>query len=143
MQDEIVAQLANQTAVRFGDAKPLAPRTGAIVPLVEKTATVGPPLWSRLPRAGPRLLRLERMTAAEVLGNFLHGHPLDSRVGIDVADQSLQHEQHLRPAGHVRVDGYGENGVVHFPVHPVEFVAPHLFDIARIDETVAVRGPSL
>ena len=49
------AQLANQTAVRFGDAKPLAPRTGAIVPPVEKTATVGPPLWSHLPRAGPRL----------------------------------------------------------------------------------------
>ena len=41
MQDEIVAQLANQTAVRFGDAKSLAPRTDAIVPLVEKTATVG------------------------------------------------------------------------------------------------------
>ena len=41
MQDEIVAQLANQTAVRFGDAKPPAPRTGVIVPLVEKTATVG------------------------------------------------------------------------------------------------------
>ena len=41
MQDEIVAELANQTAVRFGDAKPLAPRTDAIVPLVVKTATVG------------------------------------------------------------------------------------------------------
>ena len=41
MQDEIVAELANQTAVRFGDAKPLAPRTAAIVPVVEKTATVG------------------------------------------------------------------------------------------------------
>jgi hypothetical protein len=47
--------------------------------------------------AGP-LLRLERMAAAEVLGNFLHGYPLDSRVGIDVADQSLKHEQHLRSA---------------------------------------------
>ena len=32
--------------VIYPDAKPLAPRTGAIVPLVEKTATVGPPLWS-------------------------------------------------------------------------------------------------
>ncbi len=53
--------------------------------------------------------------------------------------EALQHHQHMRAARHVRVDGDREHGIIVFAVHPVELVAPHLLDVARVDEAVAVR----
>jgi hypothetical protein len=45
----------------------------------------------------------------------------------------------MRAARYVGVDGDREHRVIVFAVDPVELVAPHLLDVARIDEAVAVR----
>lgn len=55
-----------------------------------------------------------------------------------MGDEPLEHEQHLWAAGHVGVDGEGDDAVVLLPVDPVELVAPHLLDLARVDEAVGV-----
>ena len=56
----------------------------------------------------------------------------------DVIEHSLEHQQHLRTAGHIRMDGHGEDGVIHFPVNPVELISPYVLEVPRIDETVGV-----
>src|SRR5699024_5509366 len=73
-----------------------------------------------------------RAALLEVLGDGVEVRPLHTVVAVDVLDEALQHEQHLRPAGDVRVHGDGERGVVHLPVDPVELVLPHLPDVPGI-----------
>ena len=58
---------------------------------------------------------------------------------VDVLDDPLVHEQHLRVPAHVGVDRQREDGVVHLAVDPVELVHPDLLEVARVDEAVAVR----
>ena len=52
-------------------------------------------------------------------------------------DHSLMHHDFL--PYYVRVDRHGEDRIVVFAIDPIELVAPHLLDIAWIDEAVAVR----
>jgi hypothetical protein len=40
-------------------------------------------------RTYTKLLYLKWLTMAEVFGNFLHGHPANSCVGVDMAYKSL------------------------------------------------------
>src|SRR3981081_3762323 len=86
------------------------------------------------------LLVGERMTSAEILGCLFHGDEADALVTAPVLDEALQHQQHLRAAGHVRVQGYREGRVVHLAADPVELGPPQLLDVAWADETMAVRG---
>lgn len=80
------------------------------------------------------------MTADKVVGDFVERHEAHAGMALDVFDQALEHQQHLRATGHVRVDGHGEHGMFVFAVDPVELVAPHFFEVARVDEAVAVGG---
>src|SRR4051812_38200128 len=57
----------------------------------------------------------------------------------DVIEQPLQHQQYLRPAGYVGMDGKREYRVIHFPIDPVELIAPHFLEVSWIDEAVGVR----
>src|SRR5215211_698741 len=84
-------------------------------------------------RLGPRV------ALDEVVGDLLHRRPADAVVAVDVIDQPFEHQQTLRPAAHIRVDGQAVRRVVHLPVDPVELVAPQLLDVVRVDEAVAVR----
>ena len=60
-------------------------------------------------------------------------------VAVDVLDHPLEHQDHLRPAGDVRVDRHPEDRVVLLAVDVVELVAPDLLEVPRVDEAVAVR----
>ena len=82
----------------------------------------------------------KRVTLAEIIGDVLKGCPFHARMLGDVFDQALQHQQNLRTARHIGVDGKGEDGIIHLAVHPIELVAPHFFDVTRVDEPVRVRG---
>ena len=53
--------------------------------------------------------------------------------------EPFMHHQDLRTTGDVRMDCHGEDRVVHFPVHPIELIAPRFFEMSRTDEPVAVR----
>ena len=55
--------------------------------------------------------------------------PADAVVLVDVLDDPLVHQQHLRAAAHVRVDRHREDGVVLLAVDPVELVAPDLLEV--------------
>ena len=78
-------------------------------------------------------------TLREVVGDLVEGRPAHAVVPVDVLDDPLVHQQHLRAAAHVGMDRHREDGVVVLAVDPVELVAPDLLDVARIDEAVAVR----
>ena len=54
-----------------------------------------------------RLPPANRIALAEVLGDLLEGQPADAVVAVDVLDQALEHQDHLRPAADVRMDGEG------------------------------------
>ena len=56
----------------------------------------------------------------------------------EVIEESFQHQEDLRTAGDIWVQGHRIDRLVHFPVHPVELVTPELFDIARVHEAVRV-----
>ena len=56
-------------------------------------------------------------------------HVLAVAMTADVVDQPFMHQQHLRPAGDIRVNGHGEDRVVELAVDPVELVTPHLLDL--------------
>src|SRR5688572_28304183 len=89
--------------------------------------------------SGDRPRRLvARVALDEVVGDLLEGGEPHARVALDVIVKALQHEQILRLTRYVRVDREGEDGVVVLPVNPVELVPPHLLQMARIDEAVAV-----
>ena len=49
-----------------------------------------------------RLALFEGIALAEIRGDLLEGHPLRAAVLVDVLDQALEHQQHLRPAGRRR-----------------------------------------
>src|SRR5262245_1521830 len=76
----------------------------------------------------------------EVVGDGVEIRPGDAVVRVDVLDETFEHEKHLRAARHIRMNGEREHRVVVFAIHPVELVAPHLFDVPRVDEAVAVRA---
>src|SRR5271165_2985999 len=86
----------------------------------------------------PRLAA-EWIAPAKILGDLLECKPFDAIVAVDVLDQALEHEDYLRPTAHVRVYGHRENAVVHLTVDPVELFPPHVLDVGRADEAVAVR----
>src|SRR5690625_1115122 len=90
--------------------------------------------WASAPEGHP---------PAEVVGHVREGQPLHPAVPADVVEDALEHEQHLRPAGDVGVDGEGEDRVVHLPVHPVELVLPQLLDDLRGDETSSIRAATI
>ena len=56
-------------------------------------------------------------------GDLVERRPAHAVVPVDVLDQPLEHQQHLRPARDVRVDREREDGVVGLAVDPVELVA--------------------
>ena len=49
------------------------------------------------------------------------------------------HQEHLRSATDVGVNRHGEHGVVELSVDPVELIAPHLFDVARVHKAMTIR----
>src|SRR5690606_31859377 len=77
-------------------------------------------------------------TAIVVVGHFIEGDEANALVALHVVEQALKHEQHLRATRDVRVDRDGKNRVVVFAVDPVELIAPHLLDMAGIDEAMAI-----
>src|SRR4051794_13422997 len=79
-----------------------------------------------------------RVSLDEVVGYLLHRRPAYAVVAVDVVDQPLKHQQDLRPARDVRMDGKRVHRVVHLPVYPVELVSPHLLYVPRVDEAVAI-----
>src|SRR5918997_4648457 len=89
--------------------------------------------------AGVVVRLASRVAPDKVVGDLLHRRPADAVVAVYVVDDALEHEQALRPAAHVRVDGQTVRRVVHLTVDPVELVAPQLLDITRVDEAVGGR----
>src|SRR5690242_6997465 len=81
-----------------------------------------------------------RRSPGEVVRHLVHRHEADAWMADHVMVEPLQHHQYMRPARYVRMDRYRKDRVVVFAINPVELVAPHLLDVARIDEAVAVRG---
>src|ERR1700733_12955353 len=79
------------------------------------------------------------MAAAEIVGDLVEGAELHARMLRDIVEHTLQHQQHLRPPRDVGMNGHGEHRVIVFAIDPVELVAPQFFDVARLDEAVAVR----
>lgn len=80
----------------------------------------------------------ERIAFPEFLGGLGHGDELDPVERGPAVQQSLEHEKHLRPPGHIRMQGQRDDGVVLLAAHPIELIVPHLFDIPRVDEVVRV-----
>ena len=76
--------------------------------------------------------------ALEIIADVLHLHPLDARLAADVLDQSLQHENHMRMAADVRMDGHWEAKVVVFPVEKIEMISPQVFNVLWIHPAVGV-----
>src|SRR5215204_6689217 len=72
------------------------------------------------------------VTLPEIGGDLLEGRPTHPFVPIDVFDETLQHEQDLRPPGDVGVDGDGEDRVVVLAVDPIELVAPDLLEVTGV-----------
>ena len=66
------------------------------------------------------------------------GRQVHAFVLVNVSDQSLVHEEHLRSAADVGVNRHREHGVIVFPIDPVKLIAPHLLDGAWINEAMAV-----
>src|SRR5207237_10720716 len=83
-----------------------------------------------VPRRAPR----------EVVRDLVERRPADPVVAVDVLDDPLEHQDHLRPPAHVGVDRHPEDGVVLLAIDVVELVAPDLLEVPRVDEAVAVRG---
>ena len=63
---------------------------------------------------------------------------MDPCVAVDIFNQALVHEEHLRSAADIRVDGHREHGVVIFTIDPVELITPYLLDVAGVHKAVAV-----
>src|ERR1700756_3244971 len=82
---------------------------------------------------------LERMAPAELFRHLFHRAPVHARMSVYVFDESLEHQEYLRAARDVRMNSQWKYRPFVFAVYPVELVAPQLFDVARIDEAVAVR----
>src|SRR5699024_726523 len=82
--------------------------------------------------------RLWVEATSEVIGDAREGGPFHFRVRVDVLDQSLQHEQDLWASRDIRVNRHRKRGIVHLAVDPVELVAPHLFNVSRVHESMAV-----
>src|SRR5690606_29506093 len=80
------------------------------------------------------LAAFERVALAEIVCDLLERSPFDPLMPIDIFDEPLEHQEHLRAARHVGVDGEGEHAVIHLAVDPVELVAPEFLDVARIHE---------
>lgn len=76
-------------------------------------------MFCRQQRALRRLI-----LALEVVADVLHLHPLDARLAADILNQPLQHENHMRVARDVRVDGHREAKIVVFPVKVIEMIPP-------------------
>lgn len=60
-------------------------------------------------------------TPGEVAGELFHEGELHAvgGLGLDAAEEPFRHGQVLRLARHIRVDGDGEDGLVHFAVYPI------------------------
>lgn len=60
-------------------------------------------------------------TPGEVAGEPFHEGELHAvgGLGLDAAEEPFRHGQVLRLARHIRVDGDGEDGLVHFAVYPI------------------------
>ena len=76
--------------------------------------------------------------ALEIITDVLHLHPLDARLAADVLDQSLQHENHVRMAADVRVDGHREAKVVVFPVEIIEMISPQVLNILWVHPAMGI-----
>ena len=92
--------------------------------------------FARTPRVASGLAR---EAARKIVRHFVHRDEPHARMADHMVIEPLQHHQHVRSAGNVRMDRHREYRVVVFAVDLVELIPPHLFDVAGIDETVAVR----
>src|SRR5262249_48565474 len=87
--------------------------------------------------SGPRS-SAARAAPRKIIGNLIECREAHARVPNDVMVDALQHHEHLRPAGHVRMDRHREDRIVVLAVDPIELVAPDLLEIARVHEPMAV-----
>ena len=69
---------------------------------------------------------LPRKAATEIVGNLVERAEPDARVLREIIVDPLEHQQNLRPAGDVRMNGHGEDRVIVLAIDPVELVAPEL-----------------
>ena len=96
---------------------------------------------SSLQISSPLYTNTSQLPALELVTNLLHGHPLDALVAIDPLNQPLVHQQHLRLAAHLRMDGNGEHEAAVFrtlAVEVFELLFPKTLDDVGVD--VAVGG---
>ena len=69
----------------------------------------------------------------DIIGNALERGPFDVGMSGDILDQAFQHQQDLRPARNIRVNGTGKDGIVHLASDPALPVTPHGRDIDEVD----------
>ena len=71
------------------------------------------------------------MTVPELFRHFFHRAPAHTRMSNDVFDEPLEHQEHLRAARYVWMNGQRKYRPFVFAVYPVELIAPQLLDVAR------------
>ena len=78
------------------------------------------------------------MASGKFIRNFVEGAEPYPGVSHQVGCQPLQHQQYLRPAAYIRVNGNWEHRLVVLPIDVVKLVAPHLFNVPGIYKSVTV-----
>jgi hypothetical protein len=81
---------------------------------------------------------LERMAPPELFRHLFHSAPVHAPMSVYVFDEPLEHQQYLRAARDVRMNSQWKDRPFVFAVYPVELITPQLFEVARVDEAVAV-----
>jgi hypothetical protein len=82
---------------------------------------------------------LSRLAAREIVRHCVQRGEGHAGMPYHVTVEALQHEQNLRPPRDVGVNRNDEDSVLAFSIDPVELIAPLALDVARTDETMAVR----
>src|SRR5581483_12259788 len=79
-----------------------------------------------------------RLTSSKVCGDLGKREPMDACMAIEIVNQTLVHQQHLRTSAHVRVNSHGKHCVVVLSINPIKLISPHLLNVAGVDETVTI-----